>query len=159
MATDKEWIRLWERAGQDADPHIVERYNLVRLAVSWRPSVDAEVTFLPTEEGGRRTLPDLSECTFPPRTYMPHIVVQSPDIRQPKTRGNEILDDYLGVAFVGGSRVFEAGKAASVTLSLMYHPEVNYDALQPGVTFTLREGGQIIGFGRVIERTEPQEHN
>ncbi len=32
----------------------------------------------------------------------------------------------------------------------MYYPRVDYSALQTGVTFTVREGGRIVGHGVVV---------
>jgi hypothetical protein len=36
----------------------------------------------------------------------------------------------------------------------MYHPRVDYDAVCVGATFTLREGGKVVGFGTVMERRD-----
>jgi len=96
----------------------------------------AEITFLPLEEGGRLFPPE------PPwgagRWYMPHAVVEG-------------STEYLGVRFLDGSRV-PAGKPGRFVLSLMYFPRVDYSALQPGARFTLREGGQVVAMGQVLER-------
>jgi hypothetical protein len=32
-------------------------------------------------------------------------------------------------------------------LTLIYYPRVSYEKLKPGVTFTIREGPKIVGFG------------
>ena len=98
--------------------------------------VVAELTFLPTSQGGRHTLP------MPPwgdpgyGGYMPHLLVEG---------GTE----YLGVKFVGGPQpVF--GEPAIFELFLMY-PEVDYSPLVPGVAVTVREGGRVVAQGRVLE--------
>lgn len=46
----------------------------------------------------------------------------------------------------------EPGDAASVKLALMYFPEYPYEEVQPGVTFTVREGPLIIGYGVIPSR-------
>jgi hypothetical protein len=108
--------------------------------------VEAEVTFLTREEGGRVKMPDLSAGR-----YMPHLVVQPPDIRKVvMTEGNIGNEDYLGVAFISGPPQYTAGQPGRFTCELLYYPEVRYEALQEGATFTVREGAKIVGFGKVI---------
>lgn len=68
---------------------------------------------------------------------MPHAVVEG-------------RSEYLGVRFVGGPAV-EAGELGRFELALMY-PRVDYSALQPGVAFTIREGGRIVAQGRALKR-------
>jgi len=69
---------------------------------------------------------------------MPHAVVEG-------------TTEYLGVCFLDGPRVV-AGEPGVFTLSLMYHPEVDYSALKPGVTFSVREGGKVVATGRVMTK-------
>ena len=45
--------------------------------------------------------------------------------------------------------------AGRFVLELMYHPDLPYSDVQPGATFTVREGGRIVGHGVVLSRTEP----
>jgi hypothetical protein len=96
------------------------------------PNIRAEVTFLPTTAGGRRSLPSPISGQ-----YMPHLVVEG---------GAE----YLGVRFVAGPQP-EFGVRGEFVLALAYHPNVDYSALVPGAAFTVREGTQVVGAGRVIE--------
>ncbi len=42
-------------------------------------------------------------------------------------------------------------RSLSVTLLLAYYPAVEYEELLPGATFTLREGGSIVGYGEVVD--------
>jgi hypothetical protein len=113
------------------------------------PTVVVEMTFLRPEEGGRVQVPG------PPfKDYSPHLVVQSPDVRQAIVKDRFIVEDYLGVRFLSGPSEYEAGQSGIFHLLLMYSPLTLYDALRPGVTFTVREGARIIGFGTVIERPE-----
>ena len=44
------------------------------------------------------------------------------------------------------------GVLVTVTLELMYHPRVCYSDVVPGATFTIREGGRVVGYGRVTDR-------
>jgi translation elongation factor EF-Tu-like GTPase len=118
-----------------------------------KPLIEAEVTFLSPDEGGRVHPPNLLAAG----RYMPHLVVQEPDVRKAKgVQGNLIQEDYLGVAFLTGPSEVLAGRLGRFTLELMYHPHVEYDAFQAGATFTVREGGKIVGFGRVIGRVDPE---
>jgi translation elongation factor EF-Tu-like GTPase len=106
-----------------------------------------EMTFLRHEEGGRVQLPG------PPfRDYAPHLVVQNLEVRQATIKNGSCIDDYLGVRFISGPEEYEAGQSARFRLQMIYTPLKSYDALQPGVTFTVREGYRIVGFGVVIER-------
>ncbi len=87
--------------------------------------------------------------------YTPHLVIQSPDVRAPNVvRGNVIVDDYLGVRFLSGPKESLPEQALNCEMELMYHPNVNYDAVRDGATFTLREGGTVVGFGVVTKRSE-----
>jgi hypothetical protein len=114
-----------------------------------QPRITAQITFLPASEGGRETLP----TDFSGGQYRPHVVVGDPTQRKALIVNNVMQENYLGVAFVGGPSSVVAGEPFVVDLALMYWPNVSYDSLVPGATFTLREGPRIIGFGAV--RTAP----
>ena len=94
--------------------------------------LEAEITFLAAEDGGRRSLP---APPWRPPSYMPHLTVRD--------------GEYLGVRFVAGPAP-SPGVPARFVLELMYHPQVCYEALRPGVVFAIREGGWIVGHGRVV---------
>ena len=81
--------------------------------------------------------------------YRPHVVVGDANQRKALLVNNVEQEKYLGVAFVGGPSGVVAGESFLAELALMYWPNVSYDSLVPGVTFTLREGPHIIGFGMV----------
>jgi hypothetical protein len=85
---------------------------------------------------------------------MPHIVIQSPDVRVPRCDGTTILDDYLGIRFLSGPTTLLPQHSYDCEFGLMYHPRVDYDAVCVGATFTLREGGKVVGFGTVMERRD-----
>jgi hypothetical protein len=84
--------------------------------------------------------------------YRPHLVVGDPTQRKATLgrdgRGNE---HYLGVSFVGATdRELTPGHAHEVDLALCYFPSVDYSALTQDAPFTIREGGTVVGFGRVL---------
>ncbi len=110
-----------------------------------KPTVLAQVTVLLPSEGGRR----LDAVDSP--LYRPHIVIGDPDQRIVLVdRNGNGTEDYLGVQFVGDDRVLQSGIAHQVTLSLMYFPEVDYSAVTADATFTIREGSQVVGFGKIL---------
>jgi translation elongation factor EF-Tu-like GTPase len=109
--------------------------------------IEAEVTFLPESEGGRRVLP----ASLSGGGYMPHLVVGDPNQRRAITIGNEVQETYLGVSFVSGPEKVEPGEAFLAELLLMYWPHPVYESLVPSATFTIREGAQVVGYGRVKE--------
>lgn len=107
------------------------------------------MTFLSPEDGGRATMPVLSSGH-----YMPHLVVQSPEVRKAKViNGNVIVDDYLGVRCLSAPADMLPGQPLDCEMELMYFPDVDYNAVREGATFTVREGGKVIGFGVVTKRS------
>ena len=46
------------------------------------------------------------------------------------------------------------GRCIEVTFQLMYWPELQYEGVTSGSTFTLREGGNIVGFGSIQSEIE-----
>ena len=109
------------------------------------PRIEAQITFLPTSEGGRTKLP----TDFSDGKYRPHVVVGDPNQRKALLVNNVAQETCLGVAFVDGPSNVVVGESFLAELALMYWPNVSYDSLVPGATFTLREGPHIIGFGTV----------
>jgi hypothetical protein len=108
------------------------------------PVVEAKFTLLPDLSHGRRGLSS--------GHYRPHIVIGPESQRVAIRGGNRFTEKYLGVMFVGGPDAIEPGDSANVKLALMYFPEYPYDEVQPGVTFTVREGPLIVGFGVIQSR-------
>ena len=88
--------------------------------------------------------------------YMPHIVMgdanQRKALKEPGT--NNLTEEYLGVRFVAGPDVCDFDVDFEAEMLLMYFPNVDYSEVLPGKTFTLREGGTIIGFGSVLSRED-----
>lgn len=116
------------------------------------PTIDAAVTFLGPDEGGRR------QCAHDDDSYRPHVVVGDREQREAiyDDRGQS-AEDYLGVEFSGDGRELPPGVAHNVTMRLTYHPQVDYDRLCVGATFTIREGRRIVGFGEVRARSGSNE--
>jgi hypothetical protein len=87
---------------------------------------------------------------------MPHIVVQPREVRKAavneKGVGTEL---YEGIEFVERPADYRVGAAGVFVFNLMYFPQHPYPAVQPGTTFTVREGLKIVAHGVVIARADP----
>jgi hypothetical protein len=113
--------------------------------VEGSPRVSVAVTFLSSEQGGR------SQKAYDSPRYRPHLVVGDPKQRVALTDGSGTgIEDYLGVQFTGDGSELPTGVEFTVSLALMHYPRVDYSALSTGTTFSVREGGRVIGFGRVL---------
>jgi hypothetical protein len=113
------------------------------------PVIRALVTFLSPDNGGRAKMPGLASGQ-----YMPHLVIQSPDVRKANViNGNVIVEDYLGVRFLSAPAEMLAEQPLDCEMELTYFPRVDYSAVREGATFTVREGGKVIGFGVVSTRS------
>jgi hypothetical protein len=108
------------------------------------PVVEASVTLLPELAHGRRGLGGGG--------YRPHIVMGPQTQRVAIRDGNRLTENYLGVMFVAGPDAIEPGDTADVKLALIYFPEYPYEEVQPGATFTVREGPLIVGYGVIQSR-------
>ena len=110
------------------------------------PIIRANVTFLSKEEGGRAT--PVRDTPL----YRPHLVVGDPMKRRATVASDGRGDEsYLGVRFLGSTdRELTPGRPHEVDLELCYFPSVDYTALSPDAQFTIREGGTVVGFGRVL---------
>ena len=108
------------------------------------PVAAAKLTLLPELSRGRRFLAT--------GQYRPHIVIGPQSQRVAILDGNRLTENYLGVMFVGGPDKMEPGDTAEVKLALMYFPDYPYHEVQPGATFTVREGPLIVGYGVILSR-------
>ncbi len=110
------------------------------------PTIRARVKFRDTESGGRK-LPPVDSTQ-----YRPHVVIGDPNQDKPLLAddGRTLTEEYLGVAFTGNGRKMEFGENWVVELRL-FHNEYPNTKLTSGVTFTVREGGRIVGSGVVLE--------
>lgn len=107
--------------------------------------IEAEITFLPESEGGRKEPP----VTLSGGGYRPHLVVGDTNQRRAITVGNVSQETCLGVAFLAGPENAKPGESFPAELALIFWPHPAYDSLTPGATFTIREGAQVVGYGRV----------
>ena len=83
---------------------------------------------------------------------MPHIVIGNPEQREAiKSGNNNFTENYLDVWIADAPDELSPGKPSEVTLKLIYWPEESYKDEKAGVTFTVREGPNIIGFGTVLD--------
>jgi hypothetical protein len=106
--------------------------------------IDADVQLISTADGGRTEPLHLGH---PSARYRPHVVVGDIAQRVAVGDGNET---YLGVEFQPqDTTLWPGGGSARVRLGLMDYPAPEYDALQRGVTFTVREGARVVGYGTV----------
>ncbi|OJW18938.1 MAG: hypothetical protein BGO49_18005 [Planctomycetales bacterium 71-10] len=112
------------------------------------PHIEVEATFLTREQGGLARTPDLGAAGF----YMPHLVVQPSEARSAVATASVPDEDYLGVKFVSGPTPIIAGEPGRFLLQLFYHPAVDYEPLEAGAAFTIREGGKVVGYGTVVRR-------
>jgi hypothetical protein len=108
------------------------------------PVVQAQVTLLSELSHGRQGLSS--------GKYRPHIVIGPPSQRAAIRDGNVLTEKYLGVMFVGGPDTLRPGESGEFSLALMYFPELTYDEVTPGATFSIREGPLVVGFGVILSR-------
>jgi hypothetical protein len=125
-----------------------------------REFIKTEMVILTPEEGGRST--PLLSVGYGGR-YRPHIVLQSRNTRQARTELRDeithIIDEYLGVALWDGPAPIPIGQGFIAIMILIYPDHVAYDQVLPSAEFTMREGGKIIGHGRVLERWSEETLN
>jgi len=113
-------------------------------------AIEAEVTFLLANEGGRSTPLQLDH---PHAFYRPHVVVGDVRQRQAIVGSNRVLsEEYLSVQFRRTPLVLAPGQSATLWMDLMYYPANTYERLQVGATFTIREGPNVVGYGQVLRR-------
>jgi hypothetical protein len=98
-------------------------------------TVELEVMFLPSEQGGRNLGPALNN-----QRYRPHLRVP-PD---PSMLGVEFVDGPEGPA--------PFGTIVPATVRLVYEPAVSYSALQTGCSIEIVEGARVVGLGLVVRR-------
>ena len=110
-----------------------------------QPRITAKITFLSQSEGGRTSLP----ANLSSGQYRPHLVIA--DLNQLRAVVIDRVpgETYLGVTFVRCPEQIIAGESFLAELVLMYWPNIKYEALVPGATFTIREGPHTVGYGTV----------
>ena len=109
-----------------------------------QPRITAKITFLDASEGGRDVLP----ANLSSGQYQPHIVIDPHQLRAVGADGSP-EELYFGVTFADAPVEIVPGQSFLATLVLSYWPNIKYEGLKPGVTFTIREGRHTVGYGRV----------
>ena len=106
-----------------------------------------KVKFFSVENGGRQQLP---EDLLAIGTYRPHFVVGDPEQQEAIVdKNNTSQENYLGVVFISQVGALKEGKEIEAVVTAVY-PEVDYSSLVSGATFTIREGQNIVGNGKVM---------
>ena len=108
-----------------------------------KPRIKAEITFLSKDCGGRKSMPD--------KEYVPHLLVQDPHVSNVIEKDLWKNEDFLVVKMIQFPKDGELNEKYIYELELFNHPQMDYRALQPNVTFAIREGSRTVGFGKVIE--------
>jgi hypothetical protein len=87
---------------------------------------------------------------------MPHIVVQPREVRKAAVDERGVGTElYEGIAFVERPAEYRVGAPGIFVFDLMYYPGHRYPSVQPGATFTVREGLRIVAHGVVETRVDP----
>ena len=136
----------WKLAAAADQPAPEVRERPIPWGKGKLPRIECSITFLSVAEGGRSSPPQFLSGDG----YRPHLVIGDPNQRQAVMGdGNRLVEEYIGVAFHQGPEAPEAGEELSVMLTLMNFPNAMYGRLRPGVSFTVREGRKIVGYGTV----------
>jgi len=109
-----------------------------------QPRITAKITFLGTSEGDREVLP----ANLSSGQYRPNVVIDPNQLRA-VTVESVHEETYFGVTFVCGPAQILPGQSFLADLVLMYWPNIKYERLITGATFTIREGLHTVGYGRV----------
>ena len=118
------------------------------IDIASQPTIVVDVVMLSASEGGRNYPIQIETDT----RYMPHLAIDDRDNRIARTDTNgQSIEHYMGVLFETALSATEPSTGSGrYPLRLMYHPNVDYATLKPGATFTVREGGRIVGHGVVV---------
>lgn len=118
------------------------------IDVESQPRIVADIVMLNSSEGGRNHGIEIDAES----RYMPHLAIDDRANRAARTdSNNQSTEHYMGVLFEPPiSRDDPATGSGRYPLRLMYYPSVDYATLRTGATFTVREGGRIVGHGIVI---------
>jgi hypothetical protein len=118
------------------------------------PVIEAEMTFISKERGGRSH--SFAPNALKTKSYRPHIVLGDVNQREAIVEivngQKQIKEEYLGVAFCDGPENVPFDQPVMVKMILMYYPGLAYSEVVPDKTFTLREGGLVVGSGTIRAR-------
>lgn len=107
-----------------------------------------KVKFYSKKNGGREKLPiDLLSSG----KYRPHLVIGDPNQRNVIHNEMKIgKEEYLGITFVNQKTELKEEQEIEATISTLYS-DIDYNSLTTGATFTIREGGKIVGNGKILK--------
>jgi hypothetical protein len=111
------------------------------------PRIGAEITFLRTDEGGKKIPPQ-----FPGYWFLHVVVVQDRNFR---TRPGEVYHAVIILDAPSNFKLGDTGRFILVILVPMHYPDDPCDELQPGVAFIAQEGSRVTAHGVVLDRAEP----
>ncbi|SMP79157.1 hypothetical protein SAMN06265222_12926 [Neorhodopirellula lusitana] len=113
-----------------------------------QPGIVADIVMLNAFDGGRSRGISIDDTT----RYMPHLAIDDRANRKARTDENNLgTEHYMGVLFRPSLSIVDpATGSGRYPLTLMYHPRVDYTTLVCGATFSVREGGRIVGHGVVV---------
>jgi hypothetical protein len=119
-----------------------------------REFILTETVILPESEGGRHA--PLAAAAYR-GGYRPHIVIEERANRVAKMGivdgKRQVVDLYQSVLFWEGPHPVPISEPTPITMVLFYAPDqYDYPGVVEGATFTLREGGKIVGHGVVKRR-------
>jgi hypothetical protein len=95
-----------------------------------RPRITAQLSLPAERNGGRRA--SISN------DYRAHVLVDG-------------IGEFLGVRTTRMEAPLLAGSTGLVELEFLYHPDVDYSPLQPGIKFTMQEGPIVVAEGQVVQ--------
>jgi hypothetical protein len=110
---------------------------------------EVDLVFRTASDGGRRgPTPTLSGLG-----YRPHIVIGDP-MQKDAILGRDgvVAERYLGAAFDDGPANAPVGELVRTRMMLVYWPDLGYEEVVPGASFTLREGRRIVGHGCIVRK-------
>ena len=118
------------------------------ILVDTQPTIVVDITMLDATEGGRQRGISIDDAT----NYMPHLAIDDRSNRVARTdESNVSLEHCMGVLFRPAISISDVATGSGrYPLTPMYYPRVDYSTLVAGATFTVREGGRIVGHGVVI---------
>lgn len=114
------------------------------------PWVTARVTFLTADVLGHQA----SSLDLTSGEYIPHIVIESPEVRTAADGPTGALQAIYTRVRVFGPRECKLGVPVTVSMDLKM-PGPPYADVIPGATFIIHEGRTIVGHGQVLSRVDP----
>lgn len=118
------------------------------IDIESQPKIIADIVMLTVCDGGRKRRIEIEANS----RYMPHLVIDDRTNRVARIdSSNQSTEHYMGVQFEPALSIADPTTGSGrYPLRMMYYPRVDYSSLKTGATFTVREGGCIVGHGVVV---------